>query len=368
MKDKFIDIIAERYEKLDNQAKNEFWQEYKKKNIDVQSAEVYDLLSDVFAWENKQKENVMTEEKMQVIGSNKRDALLVRQQMTVQEMKEEAQLLYQSGYFTDSVRSVAQAFAKIKAGSELGFPAFYSLNNFVVLPGKPPGVNGQIAGALVKRSGYDYRVIVNTDQVCTIDFFGLKGEKIGTHTVTYEEVSKIVMKTKYGDKKLISKDNWRNYTKLMLFWRTFAQGSRMFCPDALAGLYLVDAEGEVYADILEKENNINSKSESDLSKFKVEVKKDENKKSDKKEEVKEKITEEKVVDAEVVPNLKKTRKEQIDELIVKYGKEKVVQIRSSLKLKTTLTKASDKDFQRAINFLKQVETIDSKVTKAGLKD
>lgn len=355
----FMKYIEERWNKLSKDAQKQFWNGIDGSFDLIKDADAYQLAKEVYDWENKIKEEQKMQDKEEGVKAEvvdeksqiskdlaivkKRDALLVRKEMTVEEMKLEAELLWKSGYFTD-IGSVAQAFAKVKAGNELGFPAFYSLNNFVVVPGKPPGGNGQVAGALIKRSGYDYRVKEWTNDKCTIDFYGFKGEIIGTHTVTYEEASKIIVKShKYGDKRLVDRNTWRSYRKLMLCWRTLAQGARIFCPDALAGLYLVDAEGEVYADVEVKVNE-----SSDLSQFDVEVAEGKNKKD-----------KSKAVEAEVISNSEKIRKDLIDELVQKYGQSRVREVRNKLKIKK-LSEATDEEFKEVERTLKMLNDIKNK--------
>jgi hypothetical protein len=349
----FLKTVEEKWNKLSKEARNQFWEGTEGKFDKVTIPEAYELSKEWFDYENKLKEEQKMDNKekstnAEVIEKSKvpkdlavikkKEALLTRQEMPLSEMKELAQLLWQSNYFND-VGSMAQAFVKIKAGQELGFPAIYSLNNFVVLPGKPPGGNGQTAGALIKRSGYDYRIIEWTNDKCKVDFFGLRGEKIGTHTVTYDEVSKITMRTKFGDKKLVDKDNWRNYRKAMLFWRTLGQGGRFFCPDALAGMYLIDAEGEVFADT-EKDISDNS----DLSKFQVDS-----------------TNEKKSSPVETKPE--PTRKEIMAPLVEKHGMKRIKEVIANCKIEGSVYDTTDEKFKEVIDTLNTLGKISDKFKK-----
>jgi len=192
-------------------------------------------------------------------GVKQRKELVVRGggELSIPEMMSIVKELYASRYFTD-LQSLSQAIAKAQAGRELGFPPFYSLNHLYMVPGRPPGTDGQAMASLIRNNGYNFKEVKLDDDECIIDFFGKKGEKLGTASFTYEEARKIRIKE---GKVLADKSNWRNYRQDMLWWRTISRGGRRHCPDALAGVYYfeeldieVDNQGKVIqGDVIEAE-------------------------------------------------------------------------------------------------------------------
>ena len=86
--------------------------------------------------------------------------------------------------------------------------------------------------ATVKGSGkYDFRVVEQTDQVCTIDFYQGK-EKIGTSSFTIQDAKKAGTK------------NLEKFPKNMLFARAMSNGVKWFTPDIFSGPVYVPEEME----------------------------------------------------------------------------------------------------------------------------
>ena len=141
---------------------------------------------------------------------------------------------YKSGMF-ENVRNAAQAVVKIVAGRELGLPAAYSMQNINLIRGRLCSSANTLA-LLVKRSGrYNYRVKEHTDTVCTITFYEREGDKwieVGESKFTIDDA-------KRAD--LIKPDGgWVKYPRAMLFSRAISQGARVYCPDAIGGIYTAE--------------------------------------------------------------------------------------------------------------------------------
>jgi hypothetical protein len=143
------------------------------------------------------------------------------------EISSMAKAFYESGMFSDT-KSQAQAIVKIIAGAELGLPAVYSMQNINLIRSRLTSSANTLA-MLVKRSGkYDYRITEHNEQKCSIDFYQ-KDEKLGNSTFTMEDA-------KRAD--LIKPDSgWIKYPRAMLFSRAISQGARIYCPDAIGGIY-----------------------------------------------------------------------------------------------------------------------------------
>jgi hypothetical protein len=127
------------------------------------------------------------------------------------------------------IKSAAQAIVKIQAGAELGIAPFAAMSGIHIISGKPT-IGAGVMAAMVKASGkYDYRVIEQTDKVCTIDYYqGV--ERIGTSTFTIEDAKKAG--TKNTDK----------FPRNMLFARAMSNGVKWYTPDVFAGPVYVPEE------------------------------------------------------------------------------------------------------------------------------
>jgi hypothetical protein len=96
-------------------------------------------------------------------------------------------------------------------------------------------LSSNLMAAAIQRSGkYDYRVVQSDDTVCTIDFYS-GGQKIGSSSFSIEDAKRAGL----------GGDNWRRYTRAMLFARCISAGYKTHCPDALgAAPVYVEAHGE----------------------------------------------------------------------------------------------------------------------------
>src|SRR5690606_29512892 len=94
----------------------------------------------------------------------------------------------ESGMFTDA-KQASQAFVKIMAGQEIGIPPFAAMSGVHIIQGKPTIGAGLIASTVKGSGKYDYKVVEQTDKVCSIDFYQ-GSEKIGNSTFTIEDAKK----------------------------------------------------------------------------------------------------------------------------------------------------------------------------------
>jgi hypothetical protein len=134
----------------------------------------------------------------------------------------------ESGMFPD-IKSAAQAIVKIQAGAELGIAPFAAMSGIHIIKGKPT-IGAGVMAAMVKSSGkYDYRVIEQTDKVCSIDYYqGV--ERIGTSTFTIEDAKKA------------GTQNTDKFPRNMLFARAMSNGVKWYTPDVFAGPVYVPEE------------------------------------------------------------------------------------------------------------------------------
>jgi len=151
------------------------------------------------------------------------------------------QAFFASGMFTD-IKSAAQAVVKIQAGKELGLQPIFSLQNLHVINNKI-SVSANAMAFLVKRSGrYDYEVTKSTDTDCTVVFYEYRnGErvKIGDSSFTLDDAKRAG---------LTGNPTWGKYPKNMCFSRAISNGARMYCPDAIGGVYTEEEMEAVVSD------------------------------------------------------------------------------------------------------------------------
>lgn len=166
--------------------------------------------------------------------TNENTALTVRNESlpsTFEELNNMATAFVKSGMFQDT-KQVAQAIVKIQAGRELGLPPVYSMQNINMIRDRLASSANTLA-TLVKKSGrYNYRVKEHSDTICSITFYEREGDKwveVGTSTFTMEDAKRADLIKPGG--------GWTKYPRAMLFSRAISQGARMYCPDAIGGMY-----------------------------------------------------------------------------------------------------------------------------------
>lgn len=147
---------------------------------------------------------------------------------TAQDIMTHAKAFAESGMFADT-RQAAQAFVKIQAGAELGIAPFAAMSGIHIISGKPVLGAGLLAG-LVKRSGkYDYRVVEQSAETCSIDFFQGK-EHIGNSTFTIAEAKRAGVK------------NLDKFAANMLFARAISNGAKWYTPDVVGGVVYTEGD------------------------------------------------------------------------------------------------------------------------------
>jgi hypothetical protein len=134
----------------------------------------------------------------------------------------------ESGLFPD-IKAAGQAVVKIMAGQEMGIGPFQAMNGIHIIAGKAT-VGAGLMAAMVKGSGkYDYRVLEQSDKVCTIEYLQ-DGKAIGTSKFTIEDAKKAGTK------------NLDKYPANMLFARAMSNGVKWYTPDVFNGPVYVPEE------------------------------------------------------------------------------------------------------------------------------
>uniref|UniRef100_A0A6M3L4C4 Uncharacterized protein n=1 Tax=viral metagenome TaxID=1070528 RepID=A0A6M3L4C4_9ZZZZ len=142
------------------------------------------------------------------------------------------QVLAESGFFSDS-RGASQAIVKILAGRELGFGPVASMTGVNIIKGKV-ALSANLIAASIKRSGrYNYRVKQMDNDTCSVEFYE-GGQAIGVSTFTMDDAKAAGL----------GGDNWRKFSRNMLFARAISNGAKWYCPDLSGGpLYTPDELG-----------------------------------------------------------------------------------------------------------------------------
>lgn len=164
--------------------------------------------------------------------------------LQINEITTMGKLFAESGMFQD-IKSVAQAVVKIQAGQEIGIPPFASMTGIHIIAGKPCVGAGLIASRVKASGKYDYKVLEQSDKLCSIEFFQ-NGESIGVSTFTYEDGKKAGTK------------NLDKFPRNMLFARSMSNGVKWFCPDVFNTSVYVPEEMNI-------ENSFSSNNEIVLS-------------------------------------------------------------------------------------------------------
>src|SRR5690606_11120343 len=161
-------------------------------------------------------------------------------------IKEQAQILLDSGFLPKAIDTVPKAVAIAMHGAELGIPIWTALNNINVIQGKP-SASPQLMLALINRSGQLEDMSIDVNDERAIVTMKRKGR-----TAHIEEFSmadaRQMMTTEYvnGQRKQIpraEKYNWKQMTQTMMNWRAVAAFARVAFPDCILGLYTPEEMG-----------------------------------------------------------------------------------------------------------------------------
>lgn len=144
---------------------------------------------------------------------------------SIAEVKQYAELFFQSGLFSDT-KSVAQAAVKIMAGRELGMGPFESMRDISIIQGKT-AIGAANIGARIKKTGvYDYQIIKFDAEGAVLRFTKYGKALSPDISFTIEDAKRL---------QLAGKDNYTKQARTMLFWRAVTMGARMHCPEVFGG-------------------------------------------------------------------------------------------------------------------------------------
>lgn len=134
-----------------------------------------------------------------------------------------AQIYFRSGLF--GLRSVEEAFSRIRLGRELGIGETTALRELYVMNGRL-AMSATVISALINRSGRCRYRVKRLDNTCAEVEFLRDGEVIGTSAFSMED-AKLAG--------LVDRDSYRRYPRNMLLSRALANGARWHCPEIFVG-------------------------------------------------------------------------------------------------------------------------------------
>ena len=153
-------------------------------------------------------------------------------------LKEQAEILVQSGFLPAHLKKAEQVIAVMLAGRDLRIPASTAIRNLFVVQGRVSmSADLMLALAYSRIPGFKFGVTRSTPEIAQVWSIRPGGEKVET-VFTIKEAAQA---------DLTKGDNWRKYPAQMLLARAKAGNLRITATDALAGVY---TPGELGADEL----------------------------------------------------------------------------------------------------------------------
>ncbi len=147
------------------------------------------------------------------------------------ELQRMTKMLIASGYFKN-VKDLAQGCVKVMAGQELGMSPVASLQGIHFVNDRLC-YEAVILGSALRRKGYRYIALAQSDNGASIEFFAPDGKSIGVSEFT-EEHARLAG--------LLGKDVYKKYPRNMYWARAMANGCRWYCPDVFGGPVYVPEE------------------------------------------------------------------------------------------------------------------------------
>lgn len=165
---------------------------------------------------------------------------IVRKQPKPLSLRDPGQLaraFAESGYWKH-VTKPAQAVVIMAAGEELGLSPLASMQGITMIEGNL-GYRGHLIATLLRQHPhYDYKIIERSDESCTLQFLydgePAPGDEEGkvTYTVADAERAELVK----------PRSGWKKTPRAMCFNRCLTEGSRLHCPDLMAGTPVYSTE------------------------------------------------------------------------------------------------------------------------------
>jgi len=230
---------------------------------------------------NQKGEELVTQEQEKELSKHKLSKLVKPSNSLTftDKMLKEAEYLIKTNLMPDSINTPEKVLLIRQMATELGIAPGMMYSHAFVLNGKAC-IDGVIAGAVLRKGGIKWKTIEDAAPVYKTDIEGkiikhkkvlnpktkqyeLKPDKEGDRglirdkrtTIRFyrdeiqEDVSWTMTEAKEAG--LLDKKVWRQYFRVMMWWRTFAIGSRRVGPDLIMGYHTIeeyDETGTIFLD------------------------------------------------------------------------------------------------------------------------
>lgn len=150
---------------------------------------------------------------------------------TLDDLGRFANMAYQSGMFKD-LKAVTQAAVKAQVAMELGISPMLGLSAIHIVEGRPT-LSAAMLAALMKRSGYSWKIIAHTEEECRLEI-RMGGESLGECGFTLGEAKSAG---------LLNRPNWSKHRRDMRVARAISRAARWFAPEVALGVYTPEELG-----------------------------------------------------------------------------------------------------------------------------
>ena len=140
-----------------------------------------------------------------------------------------AKIMAKSGCFADikgidEEVAIAKAVVKIAIGRDFGFSMAESMQYVELIQGRP-SISAHARAAKMKAAGYSWKFLQFDANICVLDVFDRKGERLGDSSFTLEDAKRMA---------LADKDNWKKNPRNMLYCRAISNAQRWYAPEVLS--------------------------------------------------------------------------------------------------------------------------------------
>lgn len=186
------------------------------------------------------------------VSTKAEKSLALFEPRSIDELRERAQLLVQSGILPSTIRKPETAIAIAMTGRELGIGMMESFRSIYVIQGTPT-IRPQTMLKLIKSQKDHEDIIVESElKKCTVTM-KRKGETAHTEVFGEEDAKSLG---------LLGKDNYKRQSKTMYKWRAISACARIVWPDAINGMYTPEEIAPEVVTVQENEEVIVDQSES----------------------------------------------------------------------------------------------------------
>jgi len=149
-------------------------------------------------------------------------------------LKEQAQMLVESGFLPKHLDTGNKALAVMIAGRELGVPPMQAVRGIYVVDGKP-SLSAELMLALAYQNlpGFKFEVVVSTTELCKVRATRPGGEPAEI-AFSIQDAARAGLTAGY---------NWKKYPAQMLRARATSAVLRVTAPDAIRGVYTPEELG-----------------------------------------------------------------------------------------------------------------------------